>query len=319
MNKAASNMSAQGDASVPAMASAKADLIALTKARLSGLVVVTTLAGYWLGVERGGMADGWRLGHTVFGTALCAFGSAVFNQLIEIDADARMTRTADRPLPGRRIPAAAAFLIGLILSGWGVVHLVNKVNAEAAALAAATLVIYLFVYTPLKQRSACNTLVGAVSGALPPVIGWAAAAGPDPAAVAFRWSWLNRAEAWWLFALLFLWQLPHFLAINWMYRDDYRRAGFVMWSNDDESGALTSALALAFSASMIPLSLWPTAAGFAHGSVAVGLSALTLWLVWLSAKFRRDRTRASARRLFFATLAYLPLALILALAGSRPA
>jgi protoheme IX farnesyltransferase len=292
--------------------------MALTKARLSGLVVVTTLAGYWLGVERGGVADGWRLAHTLFGTALCAFGSAVFNQLIEIEHDARMARTAGRPLPGRRIPAAGAFLLGLVLSGWGVVHLVAKVNVEAAALAAATLVTYLFIYTPLKQRSSTNTLVGAVSGALPPVIGWAAAAGPDPAAVTFRWEWLNRSEAWWLFALLFFWQLPHFLAINWMYRDDYRRAGFVMWSNEDESGALTSALALGFTLAMVPLAVWPVLGGFASWPVGAGLFVLTGWLLRLALAFRRDRTRPSARRLFFATLAYLPLALVLVLAGSRP-
>ncbi len=319
MNESATNPQAGAAATAPAIASARDDLMALTKARLSGLVVVTTLAGYWLGVERGGQPDVWRLVHTVFGTALCAFGSAVFNQLIEIDVDARMARTADRPLPGRRIPAAAAFVIGLVLSGWGVVHLVGKVNAEAAALAAATLVVYLFIYTPLKQRSASNTLVGAVSGALPPVLGWAAAAGPDPAAVAFRWEWLLRTESWWLFALLFLWQLPHFLAINWMYRDDYRRAGFVMWSNDDDSGARTSALALVFSAAMIPVALWPAWAGFAGWTVAAALLALTLWLVWLAVRFRRDRTRGSARTLFFATLAYLPLALVIVLAGARPA
>lgn len=292
--------------------------MALTKARLSGLVVVTTLAGFWLGVERGGVSDGWRLAHTLFGTALCAFGSAVFNQLIEIEPDARMARTADRPLPGRRIPAAAAFMIGLVLSGWGVVHLVAKVNVEAAALAAATLVTYLFIYTPLKQRSSTNTLVGAVSGALPPVIGWAAAAGPEPSAMGFRWEWLHRSEAWWLFALLFLWQLPHFLAINWMYREDYRRAGFVMWSNDDDSGALTSALAMAFTLCMLPLSVWPSLAGFAGWLVAAGLLGLTLWLLWLAMKFRRDRTRPAARRLFFATLAYLPIALIVVLIGVRP-
>ena len=300
-----------------AAVSARDDLMALTKARLSGLVVITTLAGYWLGVERGGHSDGWRLAHTVFGTALCAFGSAVFNQLIEIEHDARMARTAGRPLPGRRIPAAAAFVIGLVLSGWGVVHLAAMVNVEAAALAAATLVVYLFVYTPLKQRSSTNTLVGAVSGALPPVIGWAAAAGPDPAALGFRWAWLNRSEAWWLFALLFLWQLPHFLAINWMYRDDYRRAGFVMWSNDDDSGARTSALALGFTLAMIPLAVWPAWDGFARGWVVAGLLGLTLWLLWLAWTFRRDRQRSSARRLFFATLAYLPVALILVLAGVR--
>jgi len=302
----------------PFAASARADVMALTKARLSGLVVVTTLAGYWLGVERGGSLDGWRLAHTLFGTTLCAFGSAVFNQLIEIEADARMARTADRPLPGRRIPPAAAFMIGVVLCGWGVVHLVNKVNVEAAALAAATLVTYLFIYTPLKQQSTTNTLVGAVSGALPPMIGWAAAAGPETTALGFRWEWLGRAEAWWLFALLFFWQLPHFLAINWMYRDEYRRAGFVMWSNDDDSGAKTSWLALVFALCLLPVAVWPAAAGFASWLVSTGGVMLTGWLLWLALRFRRDRTRPAARRLFFATLAFLPIALILVLAGARP-
>jgi len=319
VNDSATSPSLEESASSPTAASARNDVMALTKARLSGLVVVTTLAGYWLGVERGGVSDGWRLAHTLFGTTLCAFGSAVFNQLLEIEADARMARTADRPLPGRRIPPAAAFVIGLVLSGWGVVHLVNMVNVEAAALAAATLVVYLFIYTPLKQRSTTNTLVGAVSGALPPVIGWAAAAGPDPSALAFRWGWIHRAEAWWLFALLFLWQLPHFLAINWMYRDDYRRGGFVMWSNNDESGALTSALALGFSLAMLPLAVWPVAAHFVQWWSGAGLLALTLWLVWLAVRFRRDRTREAARRLFFATLGFLPVALLLVLVGVRPA
>jgi protoheme IX farnesyltransferase len=317
VNDSATSAPVDGAPTVPAPASTRADMMALTKARLSGLVVITTLAGYWLGVERGGVSDGWRLAHTLFGTSLCAFGSAVFNQLIEIEPDARMARTADRPLPGQRIPAAAAFFIGLVLCGWGMVHLVNKVNVEAAAFAAATLVTYLFIYTPLKQRSSTNTLVGAVSGALPPVIGWAAAAGPDPMALGFRWEWLHRSEAWWLFALLFLWQLPHFLAINWMYRDDYRRAGFVMWSNDDDSGALTSALALLFTLCLLPVAVWPAMAGFSGWLVSAGMLVLTLWLLWLAVKFRRDRTRPAARRLFFATLAYLPIALILVLAGAR--
>lgn len=316
MNDSATRSPVSDDGAAAAT-SARDDILALTKARLSGLVVITTLAGYWLGVERGGVSDGWRLVHTVFGTALCAFGSAVFNQLIEIEHDARMARTAGRPLPGRRMPAAAAFVIGLVLSGWGVVHLAAKVNVEAAAFAAATLVVYLFIYTPLKQRSSTNTLVGAVSGALPPVIGWAAAAGPDPSALAFRWSWLNRSEAWWLFALLFLWQLPHFLAINWMYRDEYRRAGFVMWSNEDDSGARTSALALGFTAAMLPLAVWPVWSGFARWWVAVGLLGLTVWLLWLAWRFRRERERPAARRLFFATLAYLPAALLLVLSGVR--
>lgn len=296
-----------------AVSSARGDLMALTKARLSALVVVTTAAGYALGAHGLGHWDGWAFSHVIFGTTLCAFGSAVFNQLLEIDADARMQRTADRPLPAHRIPPAAAFALGMVLCGWGLVHLANKANVEAAACAAATLATYLFIYTPLKQRSSSNTLVGAVSGALPPLIGWAAAIGPSTEALGFRWEWLNRPQAWYLFALLFFWQLPHFLAINWMYRDEYRRAGFVMWSNDDERGAKTSALSLLFGLCLLPVAVAPWWFGFASWPTAAGSLVLTLWLVWLSCRFRRERTRQSARRLFLATLAYLPLVLALLL------
>ena len=238
----------------------RGDLMTLTKARLSLLVVLTTLAGFCLG--RGGSFDVWRLGHTLFGTLLCAFGAAIFNQLMEVDADARMHRTAGRPLPARRIPPAAAFALGMICSAWGMVHLNATVNIEAAAVAAATLFVYIFVYTPLKRRSSVNTLVGAVAGALPPLIGWVAAAGPQ--ITGFRWGLFTAPQAMFLFALLFLWQMPHFLAINWMYRDEYRRGGFIMWSNDDDSGSKTSALALAFAVLLLPVGALPVATGFAH-------------------------------------------------------
>jgi protoheme IX farnesyltransferase len=291
--------------------------MALTKARLSGLVVVTAAAGYALGARSLSLWDSWMFCHALFGTTLCAFGSAVFNQLIEVEADARMHRTADRPLPAQRIPPVAAFALGMVLCGWGLVHLANKTNVEAAACAAATLATYLFIYTPLKQRSSLNTLVGAVSGALPPVIGWAAAVGPPTEALGFRFEWLNRPQAWYLFALLFLWQLPHFLAINWMYRDEYRRAGFIMWSNDDDAGARTSALSLVFVLCLLPLALVPSVFGFAAWPAAAGSLAVTLWLLWLAYQFWRERTRPSARRLFLATLAYLPLVLVLVLLFAR--
>jgi protoheme IX farnesyltransferase len=297
--------------------SAREDLMTLTKARLSALVVATTAAGYALGVRGPAPWDGWTFAHLIFGTTLCACGSAVFNQLIEIDADARMHRTADRPLPARRIPAAAAFALGMVACGWGIVHLANKINVEAAACAAATLVTYLFIYTPMKQRSSLNTLVGSVSGAIPPLIGWAAIAGPPATALGFRWEWLVRPQALWLFALLFFWQLPHFLAINWMYRDEYRRAGFVMWSNNDDSGAKTASLSLAFSLCLLPVAVAPAACAFASWPALAGGVALTLWLVWLAWRFFRLRTRAAARKLFLATLAFLPLALLLPLVFAR--
>ncbi len=286
---------------------ARGDLMALTKARLSALVVVTTFAGYWLGAR--GAIDWWLLAHTLFGTTLCALGSAVFNQMMEIDADARMARTADRPLPAQRMPAAAAFALGLVACGWGLVHLNHKVNVEAATFAAATLVCYIFIYTPLKRRSTLNTLVGAVSGALPPVIGWAAVLGPSPAATGFRLEWVLRPEAWHLFALLFFWQLPHFLAINWMYRDEYLRGGFVMWSNDDDDGSKTSFLSILFTLCLLPVMAMPWGYGFGTWPATAGGLGITLWLLWLAWRFRRERTRPVARRLFFGTLIHLPVAL----------
>ena len=154
--------------------------------------------------------------------SLAAFGAGVFNQLMEIQPDSRMARTADRPLPAGRITPGAAFAIGWLLSAMSLIHLVHTVNVEAAAITAATLAVYLFIYTPLKQQSDTNTLIGAVSGALPPLIGWVGAAGASPIdSPYFRWQLLIQPGAIYLFALLFLWQLPHFLAINWMYREEY--------------------------------------------------------------------------------------------------
>jgi protoheme IX farnesyltransferase len=282
--------------------------MALTKARLSLLVIITTLVGFWLGARTAGGGPGFvTLLHTLFGSALAACAASVFNQLMEIDIDARMARTADRPLPAKKLPPAAAFVIGWLLAAFGVVHLAAKVNSAAAFAAAATLLTYVFVYTPMKRRSTLNTLVGAVSGALPPLIGWfGAGAG---------WG----AEAWFLFGLLFFWQLPHFVAINWMYREQYEQAGFVMWSNGDESGARTATLALVFSSCQAALGLVPAVFGFCHLWACIALVAVGLWMVRLAWKFYRDRQRTSARRLFLFTLLYLPVALGLLIAGWRVA
>jgi heme O synthase-like polyprenyltransferase len=191
---------------------------------------------------------------------------------------------------------------------------VHRVNVEAAFLTAATLALYLFVYTPLKRQSSVNTLVGAVSGALPPLIGWVGAAGPNPARDAyFRWELMVEPGALYLFALLFLWQLPHFLAINWMYRDEYVRGGFVMLANEDEQGERTSLHALAWSLAMLLLTFQP----IWHGLVlplpfaVIGL-LINLWLCARALGFQRNPCRDSARRLFLGTLLYLPLMLLLA-------
>lgn len=273
------------------------DLMTLTKARLSFLVLVTTLVGFVLASEEG--IDWVLLAHTLFGSGLTALGAAVFNQLMEIDHDARMKRTRDRPLPAGRIPPALAFGIGWLLAAFGLVHLGLKVNMQACYLAALTLLIYLFVYTPLKRRSSTNTLVGAVSGALPPLIGWVAAGGTYDLNAAF------------LFGLLFLWQLPHFLAINWMYREEYLDGGFVMWSNNDVSGAQTARLAILFSILLTALMILPLVAGSTGwGFVAAG-GLLSLEVLRLSFVFNRRRDHAAARRLFYFTLLYLPALLVL--------
>ncbi len=286
------------------------DLIVLTKFRLSVLVIVSTFVGFWVGSA--GNVNGWLLVHTIFGSTLAAFGAAVFNQLMEIGPDSRMTRTADRPLPAGRISPSAAFAIGWLLSAFALIHLVNKVNVEAAAITALTLAVYLFIYTPLKQTSDTNTLVGAVSGALPPLIGWVGAAGPNVVGGSyFRWELLVQPGAIYLFALLFLWQLPHFLAINWMYRDEYQRGGFVMLANDDELGSKTSTHALGYAVATLLLMFYPVYMGIASAWFLAPALLLAGWLCWLAWGFFQQRERPRARKLFFCTLMYLPAVLLL--------
>jgi len=294
---------------VPAAGWSRADLMTLTKARLSALVVVTTAAGYVLSST--GNFLSWGMLHTLFGTTLTAFGAAVFNQIMEMEPDAKMHRTADRPLPGNRVPPVVAFVLGWVLAAVGLIHLGVKVNTESSALAALTLITYLFIYTPMKQRSTLNTLVGAVSGAIPPVIGWVAAAGPHNMRPGIlRWDLFLQPQALFLFALLFLWQLPHFLAINWMYREEYIRGGFVMWSNDDLSGQKTARLAIGWTLPLLPLCLWPGLAGFASPWFALPSLLATGWLLKLCVVFYKTGARPDARKLFFATLIYLPVMLI---------
>ena len=286
------------------------DLMVLTKFRLSALVIVTTFVGFWLGRE--GPLNLSLLLHTLFGSTLAAFGAAVFNQLMEIEPDSKMHRTADRPLPSGRISPSVAFGIGWLLSALSLIHLVRTVNTEAASLTALTLAVYLFVYTPLKQTSVLNTLVGAVSGALPPLIGWAGAAGMSPVdAPYYRWELLVQPGAIFLFGLLFLWQMPHFLAINWMYRDEYRRGGFVMWANDDDEGELTSWRSMLFAVATFVFMLYPVVVGIVAWWFLPFAWVLTGWLCSLAWRFFRTRERTAARRLFFCTLIYLPLVLIL--------
>ena len=278
------------------------DLMVLTKVRLNVFVLITTLFGFVLASRSGGRSfDLVLLLNTLLGTAAAAFGSAAFNQVMEVDLDARMKRTANRPLPSRRMDPIFAFAVGWILSAAGIIHLAAKVGSWPAWLAAATVAVYVFVYTPLKRFSSTNTLVGAIPGAIPPMIGWTAAGGPVDAA------------AWFLFALLFLWQLPHFIAINWLCREEYETAGYKMWSDGDVSGRRSGLLAAIFALMIAALPVWPYFAGWTpgwKGYVALGGGVLAgLLMAAFAGRFMRDGERTSFRRLFLFTLLYLPLEL----------
>src|SRR4051794_3571597 len=208
------------------------DLMELVKARLTLLVLLTTAVGFYLGAE--GAINWPAMLHTVFRTAAAAAGAAALNQWWEHKLDAMMLRTRARPVPAGRMPPMEALIIGGVLSIFGVTYLAFLCNALSAVLAAITIIVYVFAYTPLKLVSTFNTALGAVPGALPPMIGWAASRGT-----------LN-AGAWMLFAILFFWQLPHFFAIAWMYREDYARAGFQMISGDDRSGERSASQSVFF-------------------------------------------------------------------------
>ncbi|HSP42341.1 MAG TPA: heme o synthase [Luteolibacter sp.] len=272
------------------------DLAVLMKVRLNFFVLITTFFGFVL-ASRGGSFEWMKMVHTLLGTAAAAFGSAAFNQLMEIELDARMKRTADRPLPSRRMDPVVAFAIGWVLCAIGIIHLAVQVGHETAYLTAATIAVYVFVYTPLKRVSSVNTLVGAVPGAIPPVIGWVGAGG------AMGW------EAWFLFGLLFLWQLPHFIAINWLCREEYESVGYEMWSNGDLTGRKSGALSAVFALVLAAWSLLPGALGFANLLWSLAGPLLALVMMALAIRFAWDGRRESARKLFLFTLLYLPVSL----------
>ena len=271
------------------------DLVELVKARLTLLVLLTTAVGFYLGAE--GPINFVALLHTVFGTAAAAAGAAALNQWWEYNLDALMERTRSRPVPAGRMRPRDAVILGSALSIFGVAYLAFVCNALSAALAAITIIIYIFAYTPLKRVSTFNTALGAVPGALPPMIGWAAARGT-----------LN-AGAWTLFAILFFWQLPHFFAIAWMYRDDYARAGFQMISSDDRTGERSASQSVFFCMLLFVVAGLPAFLGIA--TVFYLLAELILGAVFVAVamRFLKTRARADARRLFITSIIYLPLLL----------
>lgn len=273
-----------------------ADYLALTKPRLNFLVVATSAAGYYLGAPGGaGAMDLLAMASAVAGTALVAGGAAVLNQVYERDTDALMRRTRTRPLPDGRVAFAEATLFGLALSAAGLALLATRANLTAALLALATLVVYLIVYTPMKRWSPLATLVGAVPGALPPLIGWTASHGGIS---------LGGAS---LFAIVFLWQIPHFMAIAWLYRDDYSKAGFPMLPVVEPDGRRTGRQAVVYSLALVPVSLVPALVGVSALAYCAIAFVLGIAMLWLAIQFATTRDDQSARRLFFGSITYLPL------------
>ena len=271
------------------------DLLVLTKARLSLLVIITTFVGFC--AASGARLDWLLMAHAVIGTTLAAAAAAVLNQFIEIKVDRLMERTRFRPLPAGRIKPMHALVLGVVMGVVGVAWLAVSVNALSSALAAATILTYIAAYTPLKRRTSLCTIVGAVSGAIPPMIGW----------VAVKPSF--DLGAWMLFGILFTWQMPHFLAIAWMYRDEYAQAGFVMLRRDDVSGSKTAMQSLLYTAALIVITLIPYHAGMNNDFYLGGALLLDGVMFLFAVQFLVERERASARRLFFASIIFLPLIL----------
>lgn len=274
-------------------ASIVGSFVELTKPRLTLLSVLTTLAGFYVGSV--GPLDLWLLAHTLVGTFLVGGGCGALNMAIERDHDARMRRTRKRPIPAGRLTSTESIIFGVTISFIGLVYLAIAVNLLASFLAALTLVSYLFLYTPMKRRTSFNTVIGAIPGALPPVIGW----------VAVRNDLGPQALS--LFAILFFWQIPHFLALAWMFREDYGAAGYRMLTVDDEDGSRTGKHILIYSAALLPVSLIPTLVGIAGEYYFFG--ALLLGLVFLVYCFRLalNKENSSAKQVFYFSLAYLPL------------
>ncbi|MBI3851009.1 MAG: protoheme IX farnesyltransferase [Verrucomicrobia bacterium] len=267
----------------------------LIKARLTMLVLLTTLVGFYVGCR--GAMDNALLFHTMLGTALVASGAAALNQLLEREYDAKMRRTEDRPLPSGRLAPETVLIMGGASAAVGMLYLALAVNLLTSLLGAVTLVSYLFVYTPLKRVTSLNTAVGAIPGALPPLMGWVAARNEI------------TIEGWALFAILFFWQLPHFLAIAWMYREDYARAGFVMLPVIDPQGHRTGRQAVSHTLGLLPISLCPFLFRVAGPVYVFGALVLGLGFLWFAIQFSRHLTRPRARQLFYASILYLPLLL----------
>src|SRR5687767_2642910 len=269
------------------------DFVTLTKPRLNFLVLLTTAAAYSLGA--GPEARLIDLVHTLLGTFLVAGGAAALNQVWERDTDRLMRRTQQRPMADMRMSVTEGAAFGIALTAIGAAELAYFVNPLSAAVALLTTASYLLFYTPLKLRTSLSTIAGAVPGALPAVIGWAAATNT------------LSIEAWVLFGIVFMWQMPHFLAISWMYRDEYARAGMPLLPVIEPDGRSTGRQAVLYTAVLIPISMLPTGVGLATAWYLVGAITLGAILMLMSLEFSAKRDLPTARRLFFGSILYLPI------------
>ncbi len=276
--------------------------IQLTKPRITWLILMSTAVGYYFGLPRG-TSDWWVLFHTMVGTGLIASGTAALNQWWEREADGRMHRTEKRPLPSGELLPNRALAFAVLLSVAGFADLWFGANPLTAALGLFTLATYLFVYTPLKSRTPHSTTIGAIPGAMPPVIGYAASAG------ILTW------EALALFAILFFWQFPHFYSIAWMYREDYARAGIRMLPVIDPTGERTARQMLLYSLALVPVSLLPTFLGMTGNIYFAGALLLSLAYLYFSIRINGERSVANARRVLLASIVYLPALYVLLLAN----
>jgi protoheme IX farnesyltransferase len=269
----------------------------LTKPRITFLIVLTAAAGFCLGAR--GTLDYALLSHAMIGIALLSSGIATLNQYMERDLDALMRRTASRPLPAGRVAPAEAFVFGMGLTVLSEAYLALMVNPLTALLGLAVIAGYLLLYTPLKTRTSLSTVVGAFPGAMPPLMGWTAARGEI------------TIDAWILFAILFLWQFPHFLAIAWMYREDYARAGILMLPVVEPEGRVTGQQIVMYTLMLLPVSLLPTTAGISGKLYFFGAIVLGLLFLYSSICAALSQSRQQARRLLLASVLYLPLLFLL--------
>lgn len=280
-----------------------AAFVELTKPRIAFMLVLTSAAGFYIGTKGG--FDLPLFASSMIGILLLAFGVATLNQYVERDIDALMDRTAKRPIPTQRITPNEALIFGILQCAVSEIYLYFLVNPLTAILGLTVIVGYVFLYTPLKTRTSASTAIGAIPGAMPPLMGWTAAANEI------------TIGAWALFALLFLWQFPHFLAIAWMYKEQYAKAGIKMLPVVERDGRITARQIVLFAIMMVPVSLAPFFLGFAGLVYLIGATILGIWFLFESVQTARAKTVERARRLLMVSVMYLPLIFGLLVADHR--